>query len=65
MANYQGKLFSTIKYLVKDFPLLDIVLFLLGHVLDVEDDKSLRVPCILHMDSLRGNHVGLKDLIQR
>ncbi|XP_012838859.1 PREDICTED: probable ubiquitin-like-specific protease 2B isoform X1 [Erythranthe guttata] len=31
---------------------------------EVEDGKSERVPCILHMDSLRGNHVGLKDLIQ-
>ncbi|KAL6527293.1 hypothetical protein OROGR_016383 [Orobanche gracilis] len=31
---------------------------------DVEDGKSLRVPCILHMDSLRGTHVDLKDLLQ-
>ncbi|GFP89554.1 probable ubiquitin-like-specific protease 2b [Phtheirospermum japonicum] len=29
-----------------------------------EDGKSIRVPCIMHMDSLRGNHAGLKDLIQ-
>ncbi|KAL3619599.1 hypothetical protein CASFOL_034511 [Castilleja foliolosa] len=31
---------------------------------DAEDGKSIRVPCIMHMDSLRGNHAGLKDLIQ-
>ncbi|KAL3634050.1 hypothetical protein CASFOL_021104 [Castilleja foliolosa] len=31
---------------------------------DAEADKSLRVPCIMHMDSLKGNHEGLKDLIQ-
>ncbi|KAL6573243.1 hypothetical protein OROHE_001702 [Orobanche hederae] len=30
---------------------------------DVEDGKSSRVPCILHMDSLRGTHVDLKDLL--
>nr|GMC81271.1 probable ubiquitin-like-specific protease 2A isoform X2 [Ipomoea batatas]GMC83544.1 probable ubiquitin-like-specific protease 2A isoform X2 [Ipomoea batatas]GMC89646.1 probable ubiquitin-like-specific protease 2A isoform X2 [Ipomoea batatas] len=28
-------------------------------------EKSSRVPCILHMDSLRGSHKGLKDLFQR
>ncbi|XP_042017396.1 probable ubiquitin-like-specific protease 2B isoform X2 [Salvia splendens] len=28
------------------------------------DDESGRVPCILHMDSLRGTHSGLKDLMQ-
>ncbi|XP_030499235.2 probable ubiquitin-like-specific protease 2B [Cannabis sativa] len=27
-------------------------------------DKSLKVPCILHMDSIKGNHAGLKNLIQ-
>lgn len=26
--------------------------------------SSVRVPCILHMDSFRGSHVGLKDLLQ-
>ncbi|KAG8369178.1 hypothetical protein BUALT_Bualt15G0124200 [Buddleja alternifolia] len=31
---------------------------------NVEDENLVRVPCILHMDSLRGNHEGLKDLIQ-
>ncbi|CAI0406026.1 unnamed protein product [Linum tenue] len=29
---------------------------------DVE--KSLRVPCILHMDSIKGTHAGLKNLVQ-
>ncbi|XP_031128893.1 probable ubiquitin-like-specific protease 2A [Ipomoea triloba] len=31
---------------------------------DNEMEKSSRVPCILHMDSLRGSHKGLKDLFQ-
>uniref|UniRef100_M1D731 Sentrin/sumo-specific protease n=1 Tax=Solanum tuberosum TaxID=4113 RepID=M1D731_SOLTU len=30
-----------------------------------EMEKSSRVPCILHMDSIRGSHKGLKNLIQR
>ncbi|CAA0809118.1 Probable ubiquitin-like-specific protease 2B [Striga hermonthica] len=30
----------------------------------IENGKTLRVPCILHMDSLRGTHAGLKDLLQ-
>ncbi|KAK4387681.1 putative ubiquitin-like-specific protease 2B [Sesamum angolense] len=63
VASYEGKLLLTLFYLIKDYPLLDIVWFLLGHILDV-DNKSVRVPCILHMDSFRGNHAGLKDLIQ-
>ncbi|XP_027774375.1 probable ubiquitin-like-specific protease 2A isoform X2 [Solanum pennellii] len=29
-----------------------------------EMEKSSRVPCILHMDSIRGTHKGLKNLIQ-
>ncbi|XP_073275630.1 probable ubiquitin-like-specific protease 2B [Primulina huaijiensis] len=28
------------------------------------DDKLIRLPCILHMDSFRGTHMGLKDLMQ-
>ncbi|XP_031120349.1 probable ubiquitin-like-specific protease 2B isoform X3 [Ipomoea triloba] len=38
-----------------------------GEVAKFEDDilgKLSRVPCILHMDSLRGSHTGLKDLLQ-
>ncbi|XP_019196945.1 PREDICTED: probable ubiquitin-like-specific protease 2A isoform X2 [Ipomoea nil] len=31
---------------------------------DNEMEKSSRVPCILHMDSLRGSHKGLKNLFQ-
>ncbi|KAK2977973.1 hypothetical protein RJ640_023511 [Escallonia rubra] len=27
--------------------------------------KSLKVPCILHMDSIKGSHTGLKGLVQR
>ncbi|CAN4107913.1 unnamed protein product [Withania somnifera] len=29
-----------------------------------EMEKSSRVPCILHMDSIRGSHKGLKNLIK-
>ncbi|VFQ79846.1 unnamed protein product [Cuscuta campestris] len=38
-----------------------------GEVANLEADnlrKLSRVPCILHMDSLRGSHTGLKDLFQ-
>ncbi|KAF2299788.1 hypothetical protein GH714_003369 [Hevea brasiliensis] len=38
-----------------------------GEVAGFEDEdlgKSLRVPCILHMDSIKGNHAGLKNLVQ-
>ncbi|KAL7245537.1 hypothetical protein ACSBR2_000799 [Camellia fascicularis] len=31
---------------------------------DVDMEKSLKVPCILHMDSIKGTHTGLKDLVQ-
>lgn len=27
--------------------------------------ESPKVPCILHMDSLKGSHGGLKNIIQR
>lgn len=39
-----------------------------GEVASFEDedlDGSLKVPCILHMDSIKGNHAGLKNLVQR
>ncbi|XP_021740355.1 probable ubiquitin-like-specific protease 2B isoform X3 [Chenopodium quinoa] len=38
-----------------------------GEVANFNDenvDESVKVPCILHMDSIRGSHAGLKDLIQ-
>ncbi|WJX41249.1 Ulp1 peptidase [Trifolium repens] len=31
---------------------------------DKESGNSLKVPCILHMDSIKGNHSGLKNLLQ-
>ncbi|KAJ9159196.1 hypothetical protein P3X46_024718 [Hevea brasiliensis] len=31
---------------------------------DDESERALKVPCILHMDSIRGSHRGLKNLIQ-
>ncbi|KAG4389447.1 hypothetical protein GLYMA_06G095600v4 [Glycine max] len=31
---------------------------------DKELDNSLKVPCILHMDSIKGSHSGLKNLVQ-
>ncbi|XP_042013307.1 probable ubiquitin-like-specific protease 2B isoform X6 [Salvia splendens] len=43
-----------------------IVICYFGEVASYKDrdDESGRVPCILHMDSLRGTHSGLKDLMQ-
>ncbi|ONH90694.1 hypothetical protein PRUPE_8G069500 [Prunus persica] len=38
-----------------------------GEVANVEDEEiesSPKVPCILHMDSIRGSHRGLKNLVQ-
>ncbi|XP_060198215.1 probable ubiquitin-like-specific protease 2B isoform X2 [Lycium barbarum] len=39
-----------------------------GEVANFTDDdtavSSAKVPCILHMDSFRGSHVGLKDLLR-
>ncbi|XP_052189252.1 probable ubiquitin-like-specific protease 2B isoform X2 [Diospyros lotus] len=31
---------------------------------DEDDKKSLKVPCILHMDSIKGTHTGLKRPVQ-
>ncbi|KAL2498053.1 putative ubiquitin-like-specific protease 2B [Abeliophyllum distichum] len=42
-----------------------IVICYFGEVAKYEEtDKSVRVPCILHMDSIRGSHAGLNDLMQ-
>ncbi|XVE95187.1 hypothetical protein REPUB_Repub02eG0074800 [Reevesia pubescens] len=44
-----------------------IVICHLGEVAGFKDedlDQSSKVPCILHMDSIKGNHAGLKNLIQ-
>ncbi|KAA8538179.1 hypothetical protein F0562_027787 [Nyssa sinensis] len=38
-----------------------------GEVAEFQDEdveNSLKVPCILHMDSIKGSHTGLKDLVQ-
>ncbi|AES98251.1 Ulp1 protease family, carboxy-terminal domain protein [Medicago truncatula] len=34
------------------------------NIIDKEPEKSLRLPCMLHMDSIKGHHNGLKDLVQ-
>ncbi|KFK43272.1 hypothetical protein AALP_AA1G102500 [Arabis alpina] len=31
---------------------------------DLDLDDSTKVPCILHMDSIKGSHAGLKNLVQ-
>ncbi|KAF2556272.1 hypothetical protein F2Q68_00013126 [Brassica cretica] len=31
---------------------------------DLDFDDSTKVPCILHMDSIKGSHAGLKNLVQ-
>lgn len=35
-----------------------------GNLIEDEGRNSVKVPCILHMDSIRGSHRGLKNLIQ-
>lgn len=35
------------------------------HISDDDVLKSLRVPCILHLDSIKGSHTGLKKIVQR
>ncbi|KAJ4839903.1 hypothetical protein Tsubulata_046878, partial [Turnera subulata] len=34
------------------------------HLVDDGSDESSKVPCILHMDSIRGSHKGLKNIFQ-
>ncbi|XP_022012411.1 probable ubiquitin-like-specific protease 2B isoform X1 [Helianthus annuus] len=44
-----------------------IVMCHLGEVATYEDEdvnESMNVPCVLHMDSLRGSHTGLQGLVQ-
>ncbi|XP_019059259.1 PREDICTED: probable ubiquitin-like-specific protease 2B isoform X2 [Tarenaya hassleriana] len=35
-----------------------------AHYEELDLDNSRKVPCILHMDSIRGSHAGLKNLVQ-
>lgn len=41
-------------------------LIVICHLGDVAtyNDKDVKVPCVLHMDSIRGSHTGLKGLLQ-
>lgn len=32
---------------------------------DENVDEYVKVPCVVHMDSIKGSHAGLKDLVQR
>ncbi|TYI43169.1 hypothetical protein ES332_A01G150400v1 [Gossypium tomentosum] len=44
-----------------------LVICHLGEVASFKDEDLVnlsKVPCILHMDSIRGNHAGLKNLVQ-
>ncbi|XP_076949465.1 putative ubiquitin-like-specific protease 2B [Bidens hawaiensis] len=44
-----------------------IVMCHLGEVATYEDEdvgESVKVPCVLHMDSLRGSHTGLQGFVQ-
>ncbi|KAI7744490.1 hypothetical protein M8C21_010394 [Ambrosia artemisiifolia] len=44
-----------------------IVMCHLGEVATYEDEdvsESMKVPCVLHMDSLRGSHTGLQGFVQ-
>ncbi|KAG9440707.1 hypothetical protein H6P81_020872 [Aristolochia fimbriata] len=35
-----------------------------AHFEDVATEKASRLPCILHMDSIKGSHRGIKNLVQ-
>ncbi|KAL4180223.1 hypothetical protein AMTRI_Chr13g91060 [Amborella trichopoda] len=35
-----------------------------GEVVKSEDDNDHKVPCVLHLDSIKGSHKDLKDLVQ-
>lgn len=68
VASYKGKFFTTWtlpRKRVSTYWYISFFFFFFRcHISDGDGDSG-RVPCILHMDSLRGTHSGLKDLIQR
>lgn len=65
VVNINGEFYSHV--LFKYFLLNIFILryYVMMHISDKEPEKSLRLPCILHMDSIQGHHNGLKDLVQR
>lgn len=46
------------------YPLIYFCNVLFG-ISDVEVTEAAKLPCILHMDSIKGSHTGLKNLVQR
>ncbi|RWW88680.1 hypothetical protein BHE74_00002429 [Ensete ventricosum] len=63
VANLEGKNFSfEVSY---SSPVICTTLLLLYFVIADNETDSDKVPCILHMDSIKGSHSGLKNIIQR
>ena len=62
VVNFDGEILACDLYCE---PLHSQIFMLMINVPDNELDKSLKVPCILHMDSIKGSHSGLKNLVQR
>lgn len=58
---FKGKIFPTSRYFMVYLDILHLFLLLL----DEEIKESAKVPCILHMDSLKGSHKGLRNVFQR
>ncbi|MBA0808274.1 hypothetical protein Gohar_024026, partial [Gossypium harknessii] len=60
VAGFKGTFMSLLNFIQEFY--LSFMHFC--HVSDEDLDKSSKVPCILHMDSIKGNHAGLKNLVQ-
>ncbi|CAI9757007.1 unnamed protein product [Fraxinus pennsylvanica] len=66
-ATHEGKAMQQSRSYFPNYHWSLIVICYFGKVVDYEDvdaNKLARVPCILHMDSIKGSHAGLKDLMQ-
>lgn len=44
---------------------MQVLLLICYFASDGDANESNKVPCVLHMDSIRGSHAGLKGLVQR
>ena len=45
--------------------IIHFIILYVVYFADLDFDDSTKVPCILHMDSIKGSHAGLKNLVQR
>ena len=60
LANREGKIFYHCKY---DFFFVFVITKYLNTAVK-EVKEFCKVPCILHMDSIKGSHRGLEKLFQ-